>query len=123
MVEQREGAGGKGVHAVGGAAGGECLYACPEAALQPLGAWANTWCRGAQAWLHSMPRCGLAFPLQVREFAKPPSKPFFWGALSVVPSLAQTKWPSMLFVLSDVAPPAFSFGAWQAVCWGSGDAG
>lgn len=29
----------------------------------------------------------------------------------MVPSLALTKWPSMLFVLSDVAPPAFSFGA------------
>ncbi|KAL4420769.1 hypothetical protein ABPG75_010425 [Micractinium tetrahymenae] len=45
----------------------------------------------------------------VREFAKPANKAFFWGARSIVPSLATTKWASMLFMLSNVAPPAFSF--------------
>ncbi|KAL4451318.1 hypothetical protein ABPG77_009390 [Micractinium sp. CCAP 211/92] len=57
----------------------------------------------------SMNRTCVWWWSNVREFSKPPIKQFFWGARAVVPSLAQSQWPSMLFVLSNVAPPAFSF--------------
>ena len=43
------------------------------------------------------------------------------GVTATVPSLATTNWPSMVFVVSNVEPPAFAFGPpfTPAPSWGS----
>ena len=49
---------------------------------------------------------------------KPAGSPRYWGVRLTVPASDKVsdKWPLMLFMLSEVAPSAFSFGGWTRLC-------
>ncbi|KAL4424165.1 hypothetical protein ABPG75_001466 [Micractinium tetrahymenae] len=54
-----------------------------------------------------------------KNFNKPPERQSYYGAAITVPSLVKTKFPLMVFMLSDVAPPDWSlFGADWGSWWG-----
>ncbi|KAL4434005.1 hypothetical protein ABPG75_000446 [Micractinium tetrahymenae] len=58
------------------------------------------------------------------EFSKPLARPHYYGVRAVVPASDPpynniTRWPDMLFLASDLAPPAFKF---DAVDWSAWDA-
>ncbi|KAL4430724.1 hypothetical protein ABPG75_005980 [Micractinium tetrahymenae] len=52
------------------------------------------------------------------SFKKPADKPFYSGVYITLPSSMKDKFPLMLFMVSDVAPPAFTTVA-DAASWGS----
>ncbi|KAL4436955.1 hypothetical protein ABPG75_004094 [Micractinium tetrahymenae] len=49
--------------------------------------------------------------------SKPLARPNYFGVKVIVPAEAASRWPSMLFMLSSLAPPGFTFGAANDSLW------
>ncbi|KAL4436956.1 hypothetical protein ABPG75_004095 [Micractinium tetrahymenae] len=50
---------------------------------------------------------------------KPLTRPNYYGVKLTVPAEAKTTWPTMLFMMSNAVPPAFSIGPANGTLWGA----